>query len=231
MSRILTCVIFPPLSSPCLQIWIWRLLYHIILGTALFCLPFWTCGHLRITWFISYLAAFGMQWSFVDLLLFHTERVWFLGTPAFFQIFRSWGISQNKVYGSGMKLFMFILLKCLKHCSAGVKKSTPSLSFSRLRHLVVQGSLLNDWCAQSGCRELHATWHEVGGIASLWHTDVYSCRLRAKSWGKWRAKRQTILPTILSKHSSPGMASRWLHILRSKFFARSTDGCCCLPCR
>lgn len=36
---------------------------------------------------------------------------------------------------------------------------------------------------------------------------------------------------ILVKHSSPGIASRWLHFLRSKIFARSTAGCCSFPCR
>ena len=39
------------------------------------------------------------------------------------------------------------------------------------------------------------------------------------------------LPMILVRHSSPGIASRWLHLLRSKFFAKSTAGCCSLPCR
>ena len=36
---------------------------------------------------------------------------------------------------------------------------------------------------------------------------------------------------IFIKHSSPGIGSRWLHFLRSKFFAISTAGCCSLPCR
>ena len=54
--------------------------------------------------------------------------------------------------------------------------------------------------------------------------------------GAWSAsveiyQRRNELPIILVKHSSPGIASRWLHLLRSKFFAKSTAACCSLPCR
>jgi len=39
------------------------------------------------------------------------------------------------------------------------------------------------------------------------------------------------VPMMLVKHSSPGIASRWLHLLRSNVFAKSTADCCSLPCR
>ena len=66
-----------------------------------------------------------------------------------------------------------------------------------------------------------------------WVATTYRCLLLEPETFQLRYTRggKMNLPIILVKHSSPGIASRWLHLLRSKFFAKSTAGCCSLPCR
>lgn len=82
--------------------------------------------------------------------------------------------------------------------------------------------------------------NRCGGYAAKFHAQwvrLGSYYISMLVVGAWSAlveiyqRRRKELPMILDKHSSPGIASRWLHFLRSKIFARSTAGCCSLPCR
>lgn len=171
-------------------------------------------------------------WTLLRFLLFYAERIWTSGPfhfPSWLNGCRCTG-DRFQFRQCCMKGSFFILKQ---NC----KDRYKLMVFQAYRSFYFEGSITwrfkdHDWTIDMDNRgggyaaKFHAQWMRLGSyyvsmlVVGPWISSV-----------EMYQRRRNELPMTLVKHSSPGKASRWLHFRRSKFFARSTAGCCSLPCR